>query len=300
MALLFLGYAEIGLDNSTQAIRHFSAVEEMTKREILLVLVLADAGPTWHESGLVGGRKFTPLHGRADGFLESAAVTEDPNLQALAWEMKARIAICLGEWAEAERLCPQSLAILQRFDVPIAAWQVHATAWELLPAIGNKKKPSSTGAQPRRSFGRSRIHSLRKSRCGRCSSSPGPCSIFSWTALRSADKQRRARQPRSKLPPTITAAGSTSRRWYWVRALPRHVYARTIISRYDFFNDGRAGAQSYVHRLRHPGYHRKWKIWLRRFTSDCGSVERYHPPCFPLAVTYFTSTVIRIQGWMQH
>ncbi len=40
----------------------------------------------------------------ADGFLESALSTDDPNLQTLAWEMKARIAIAKGECLRIRRL----------------------------------------------------------------------------------------------------------------------------------------------------------------------------------------------------
>ncbi len=89
----------------------------------------------WLETGnLAAARQ------EADGFLESALLTEDPNLQALAWEMKARIALANGESTEAEPFVLQSLAILQRFDVPIAAWQVHATAWDIYRQLGHEDK----------------------------------------------------------------------------------------------------------------------------------------------------------------
>jgi hypothetical protein len=81
-------------------------------------------------------------HARHEGdcFLESAFSTDDPNLQALAWEMKARIAIAAGEWKEAESSVFQPLAILQRFEVPIAAWQVHATAWDVYRQLRHEDK----------------------------------------------------------------------------------------------------------------------------------------------------------------
>lgn len=140
MALLFLGYAEIGLRNSGEAVHHFSEVEEMTKEKFYLYWywrMLAELGISraWLESGnLVKARQ------QADCFLESALSTEDPHLQALAWETKARVAFAAGEWTEAEPLVLQALAILQRFDVPIAAWQVHATAWDLYRQLGQEDK----------------------------------------------------------------------------------------------------------------------------------------------------------------
>jgi len=67
----------------------------------------------------------------ADGFLHSALQTADPHLQALAWEMQARIAIAKQDWRRAEDCIHKALEILRQFDVPIAGWQVHATAWRL-------------------------------------------------------------------------------------------------------------------------------------------------------------------------
>ena len=131
MALLFLGHAEIGLGNSSEAVRHFSEVEEMTNEKFYLYWywrMQAQLGTS--SAGLETGN-LANARQEADCFLESALSTDDPNLQALAWEMKARIAIAAGEWSEAEQSVLQSLAILQRFDVPIAAWQVHATAWDV-------------------------------------------------------------------------------------------------------------------------------------------------------------------------
>jgi len=67
----------------------------------------------------------------ADGFLRSALEAADPHLQALAWEMQIRIAMFKKELALAEAYLHKALEILQHFDVPVAAWQVHAAAWEL-------------------------------------------------------------------------------------------------------------------------------------------------------------------------
>jgi tetratricopeptide (TPR) repeat protein len=66
-----------------------------------------------------------------DDLLESALSTEEPNIQALAWEAKARVA-----WAEkdsdgARRCIENALAILDKVEIPVSAWRVHATAWDL-------------------------------------------------------------------------------------------------------------------------------------------------------------------------
>src|SRR5258705_93859 len=62
-----------------------------------------------------------------DDLLESALSTEELNIQALAWEAKARVA-----WAEkdsdgARRCIENELPILDKVQIPVSAWPVHAT-----------------------------------------------------------------------------------------------------------------------------------------------------------------------------
>jgi len=45
--------------------------------------------------------------------------------------MQARIAIAKQDWRRAEDCIHKALEILRHFDVAIAGWQVHATAWRL-------------------------------------------------------------------------------------------------------------------------------------------------------------------------
>ena len=67
----------------------------------------------------------------ADDYLSAALETADPHLQALAWEMRARITIAREDWRRAEDCVHKGLEIVDRFEVPVAGWQVHATAWRL-------------------------------------------------------------------------------------------------------------------------------------------------------------------------
>lgn len=140
LALLFLGHAEIGLGNCKESILLFSAVEEMTEEKFYLYWywrMQAQLGMSraWLEAGNLANALR-----EADKFLESALSTDDPNLQALAWEMKARIAIAAEEWTEAEPFVSQSLAIVQRFDLPVTAWRVHAAAWDVYRQLGREDK----------------------------------------------------------------------------------------------------------------------------------------------------------------
>jgi len=80
----------------------------------------------WLQSGDIENASF-----EADGFLHAALETGDPHLRALAWEMQTQIAIFKEDWSRAEACIHESLELLRRFEVPVAAWQVHATAWRL-------------------------------------------------------------------------------------------------------------------------------------------------------------------------
>jgi len=84
-----------------------------------------------------------------DDFLESALSTAEPNMQALAWEMKARVA-----WAEKDsdgaRTCIESaLAILDKFEIPVSAWRVHATACDLYGRQGENESAEAHRAHAR-------------------------------------------------------------------------------------------------------------------------------------------------------
>jgi tetratricopeptide (TPR) repeat protein len=65
--------------------------------------------------------------------LESAQSTADPNLKALASEMSARVTFADHDSLSSRQHIQNALAIVEKFDLPVAAWRVHAAAWELCP-----------------------------------------------------------------------------------------------------------------------------------------------------------------------
>ena len=64
----------------------------------------------------------------ADDFLKSALSTSDPHLQALGWELRARVALAESDLQSARESIQKALAIIDRFEILFAAWQVFATA----------------------------------------------------------------------------------------------------------------------------------------------------------------------------
>src|SRR5712664_1903683 len=64
----------------------------------------------------------------ADGFLKSALSTSDPYLQALAWDLKARVAMAESNLQGARESIQRALAIVDSSEIQGAAWQIFATA----------------------------------------------------------------------------------------------------------------------------------------------------------------------------
>ena len=126
------GYAELDRQEYEQAIAYFRQVRdpEITPKFFLhwIWRMMAQLGlaNVWLQSGNIGNARL-----EADGFLESALSTADPHLQALAWEMKARVAMAEKDWISAREHVRQALQIVDKFEILVAAWQVHAMAWQM-------------------------------------------------------------------------------------------------------------------------------------------------------------------------
>ena len=130
IALLSAGRAELGLGNNQEAVRCFSEVERMTNEQFYMyrwwrMHAYLGLARTWLQSGNIANART-----EANRLLEDALSTADPNLQALAWEMKTRVAIAEKDWARAGESIQSALAVLEEHAVPVSAWRVHAAAWE--------------------------------------------------------------------------------------------------------------------------------------------------------------------------
>ena len=88
----------------------------------------------WLQSGRIGNARVA-----ADEVTESARGIGDPNLQALAWDARAHVAMAEAQLTAASEYLDRAFASLARFDVPISAWRVHATASELYRRLGHSE-----------------------------------------------------------------------------------------------------------------------------------------------------------------
>ena len=97
-------------------------------------MVQAELSNTWLLSGNIVNARTA-----ADGFLKSALSTSDPHLQALAWDLQARVAVAENDLQGARESIQQGLAIVDKFEILIAAWQVYGTAWRLHQRVKEHK-----------------------------------------------------------------------------------------------------------------------------------------------------------------
>jgi DNA-binding winged helix-turn-helix (wHTH) protein/tetratricopeptide (TPR) repeat protein len=147
IAKVAAGYAELHRGQYEKASEYFTQVRdpEMTPKFFLhwFWRMTAQLGLSnvWLASG-----NLAKARTEADAFLESALSTADPHVQALAWEMKTRIAIAEQAWETAADHLHEALSIVKGFAVPVAAWQVHATAWDLYRHARNEAAAESNRA----------------------------------------------------------------------------------------------------------------------------------------------------------
>jgi DNA-binding winged helix-turn-helix (wHTH) protein/tetratricopeptide (TPR) repeat protein len=126
------GYIALYGGKYPQAIEHFRNVHEPAVRTKFFLhwwwrlMARLESSNAWLMSG-----DLSIAHTAADGFLESALSTADPYLQALAWDLKARVAMAESDLQEARESIQQALAIVDKFGILVAAWQVYGTAWQL-------------------------------------------------------------------------------------------------------------------------------------------------------------------------
>uniref|UniRef100_Q022K7 Transcriptional regulator, putative ATPase, winged helix family n=1 Tax=Solibacter usitatus (strain Ellin6076) TaxID=234267 RepID=Q022K7_SOLUE len=141
VARIASGYAAFYQGRTGEALEHFAQVRDfqVTPRFFL----------HWHWrmhaalgtiEALLGAEDIASAGREAGVFLESALSVADPNMRALALEIKARVARAAMDFDEARRCIESALPILEKFEIPVTAWQVHRTAWDLFTGDGDREK----------------------------------------------------------------------------------------------------------------------------------------------------------------
>ena len=71
----------------------------------------------------------------AELLVANACATEERTWQALGWDVSARIALAQGNPGQAQDLIRRGLTAIDEVEAPVAGWQVHATAGEVLELL---------------------------------------------------------------------------------------------------------------------------------------------------------------------
>src|SRR6185369_2535038 len=140
LARLAQGYADIQKRQYERAIGTFEEIidPQITPKFFLHWYWRMHAnlaiGNAWLASGSVDKARIA-----ADRFLEAALSTAEPNLNALAWDLQAKVAVAENNLIEARMAIKQGLGVLENFDLPVSAWILNATASDLELVDGNSK-----------------------------------------------------------------------------------------------------------------------------------------------------------------
>jgi len=94
----------------------------------------------------------------ADALVHTANASANPAMRAMVWDMKAKVAMAAGHWDRAKDHVERAVASLGAFDVPVAAWKVHATA-----AAYHRHSGDAQAAERHRALAEAAIMSLVQS-----------------------------------------------------------------------------------------------------------------------------------------
>jgi hypothetical protein len=79
----------------------------------------------------------------AQQFVDNSLAAADRTWQGLAWEVSARVALATRDLARARDCIGKAVSTVEGFEVPLAAWQVHATAAHIEEESGNLESARS-------------------------------------------------------------------------------------------------------------------------------------------------------------
>ena len=143
-ALIISGSAETALGNQQRAMEYLSAARQDMERSMSVFdwysKMPLEAGCT--EVALAAG-KMPQTRAAAQQYLEMTLTTAERTWQALAWEANARVAQAEPDLIRAKNCVDKALQTMEGFELPLAAWRVHATAAEIDAASGNLQSARS-------------------------------------------------------------------------------------------------------------------------------------------------------------
>jgi hypothetical protein len=131
ICLILRGSAKLGASELDAALADLSIVRDaMDRQQILLdwywrAPLHSALTEVWLKKGDVENARR-----EAQEFLKASLRTRERTFQALAWEANARIAMISQDHAAMQECIGNALSIVERWEIPVAAWRAHATAAE--------------------------------------------------------------------------------------------------------------------------------------------------------------------------
>jgi tetratricopeptide (TPR) repeat protein len=138
LCLTLNGAAEAGLGNYESALERLREARGEMDRHVALLDWYSRLGQRWALTNLwwsIGD--LARAREEAELFVANADATAERTWQALAWDAHARIALASGDLPGAQDSIGRALTAIEGFEVPVAAWQAHATAAGVARASGD-------------------------------------------------------------------------------------------------------------------------------------------------------------------
>jgi hypothetical protein len=139
MCLFLAGSAETALGRHERAREHLLAARAIMDRSVVVFVWVwrmpleSALTELWLATG-----DLAQARPQAERFLKIALATEEHTWRALAWEVNARVAMAERDLTRAQDCIAKGLSAMEGFEVPLAAWRVHATAFELHQNSGDR------------------------------------------------------------------------------------------------------------------------------------------------------------------
>jgi DNA-binding winged helix-turn-helix (wHTH) protein/tetratricopeptide (TPR) repeat protein len=140
LCLFLRGKAETALGNYESALEHLLVARaDMDRSATMLAwyhrLQLESAlTELWLAKG-----DLSQARAQAESYLKLALATAEHTWQALAWEVNARVALAGLDVPRAQACIATGVSATEGFEVPLAAWRVHATAFEVFQNSGDQE-----------------------------------------------------------------------------------------------------------------------------------------------------------------
>lgn len=137
VCLTVIGLAKIGLGKYESALKHLVAAKADERPRAVwdwwwqMPLEAALTELSLQKGDIPQARR------QAEKFLSTTLATAERTWQALAWEANARAAIAELDLTRAQECIANGLTTMDGFVVPVAAWRVHATAFEIYSNLGD-------------------------------------------------------------------------------------------------------------------------------------------------------------------